>query len=340
MQYRWKSLLALAVLIGAPLLGACSKRTPLARLTLSAPISDDGSTLCDGLIDRFIGLPEAHATADSPDTPLLAGRWWIRSCSAQAVSGELRVRLSGPGWYWLDEQRKGFAVQQQVPFTLSLAFDGRARGRTTPGLFALWLEPVRAPKVELKPAAKLDVQGTNAWGALVSAVLPVKGMATERFSHDAASALRDGLQGGVTLTYEIKKGQSDATLGKLAQAETPRHPFDDGSAWQVNEHLLLAPGSTHVVGPFEPGASSLDVSIESGSGLTYQAVCADHMVDQYGAIAGGRVGAIAEQSLGARGNVAGVGLHETTLQVERCKYYLVLSALARKRTLAAVRVRS
>jgi hypothetical protein len=355
MILRWTSPLTLAVSLSLGLLaGACARQVPLAPLSLSGPASADGSALCEGLTNRFIGLPgPASAAPGAPSAvPPLTGRWWIRSCSAEAVSGELRIRLAGPGWYFVDLREGVLALQQQVPFDLRLDFDGRAHGRSTPGLVSLWLEPTREPRVDIRPAANLAVRGRGLWGSLLSAVLPVRTLASKRFVESAASALRHGLEGGATLTYHIRSGQSDATIGKLERGQTPKHAFDDGSSWLVNDRLLLAPGATHVVGPLEPGTSELDVSIERGSGLAYRAVCVEDMDRQYPLIARGRAsvgqssrkGAAANTTIGARasavnGSVAGTGLHQTTLQVERCKYYLVLSALAKNTTLAALRVR-
>jgi hypothetical protein len=314
----------------------------LAPLLLSAPISADGSALCEGLVERFIGLPASSGAVPrpAPATPPMAGRWWIRSCSAKAVSDELRIRLDGPGWYWVDESHNGLSLRQQVPFNLHVEFDGKVHERSAPGVFSLWLEPAREPRVKLTLTAKLELHGRGAWGSFLRAVLPVQAMVSKRFSESSATALRDGLRGGATLTYVIRSGQADAVVGKLPQGQTARHPFQDDSAWLVNDRLLLAPGATHVVGPLEPGPSSLDVTIERGSGLSYRAICAESMADQYAAIASGRVERIAEQALAASGNIVGSGPHETTLRVERCKYYLVLWALEKRTTLAALRVRA
>src|SRR5688500_2581349 len=96
---RWTSLVTLAVSSGLGLLpAACSRQVQLAPLAVSAPTSGDGSALCEGLAGRFIGLPEpASAVGPASAVPALTGRWWVRSCSAEAVSGELRIRLAGPG---------------------------------------------------------------------------------------------------------------------------------------------------------------------------------------------------------------------------------------------------
>ncbi len=334
---RWTSPLTLAVFSSLGLLpAACARQVPLAPLALSAPPSGDGSAVCEGLAGRFIGLPgpASEGPGAASAVPPLTGRWWIRSCSAEAVGGELRIRLAGPGWYFVDIREGVLALQQQVPFDLRLDFDGRVHGRSTPGLVSLWLEPTREPRVKIRPAAKLAVRGRGPWGSLLSAVLPVRSMASKRFVESAASALRHGLEGGATLTYHIRSGQADAAIGQLARGQAPKHAFDDGSAWLVNDRLLLAPSATHVVGPLEPGTSELDVSIERGSGLAYRAVCVEDMDGQYPLIARGRASALA-----VNGSVAGPGLHQTTLRVEGCKYYLVLSALAKDTTVAALRVR-
>ncbi len=331
----WTSTLALAAAL-ALLSGACARQSAIAPLALG-PISADDSAICEGLADRFIGLPGQASTGAA--APPMVGRWWIRSCTARPVAGELRIRLAGPGWYWIDESHNGLVVRQQVPFDLSLELDTIVRMHTVDGVVSVWLEPAREARVELEPAEKLTVRGHGAWGLVLGAVLPVRTMATKRFADEAAKALRDGLQNGATLTYEIQSGQADAALSKLEDGQKPSHPFRDRSSWLVNERLLLPPGATHVVGPLPPGQRGLDVTVESGTGLAYRAVCQQAMPEEYPAIAGGRVGAISARALAANANVAGLGPHETSLDVQGCSYYLVLSTLARKPTVAALRVR-
>jgi len=68
-------------------------------------------------------------------------------------------------------------------------------------------------------------------------------------------------------------------------------------------------------------------------------VCQRAMAGEYAAIARGRIAKISAGAVATSGNVAGAGPHEATLTVEGCSYYLVLSTLDRKLTVAALRVR-
>lgn len=110
----------LAIAAVLSLSGCASVATSRSLPSVAAPspaVGVDDSAVCRGLAERFIGLPamaegQSSATSASP----MAGRWWVRSCSATRAGAELRVRLDGPGWYWVDQRDSGLAVRQQVPF--------------------------------------------------------------------------------------------------------------------------------------------------------------------------------------------------------------------------------
>jgi hypothetical protein len=296
--------------------------------------------LCDGVIDRFLGLPGALDRAKSPAAGrALAGRWWIRACSAQRNGSEVRLHLEGPGWYWVDAHDGGLSVQQQVPFSLSLTLDNRIQGGVQDGVFSLWLEPAREPQVELRLREQPQVRGSSAWGSLLAWALPVREMASERISESASHSLREQLKDGVTLTYDFQSGSSDATVGRLAEGQVPSHPFEGSEAWTVNERLALAPASTHVVGPLEPGASRIDLRVERGSGVAYRGVCAEDMTAYFDAIASARLADIPSPALATTGAIVGAGDHEATLRVDGCRYFLVLSPWQGLDTVAALRVR-
>jgi hypothetical protein len=327
------------------LLGAgCAQQAVPAALAPTPPRASDGSTVCEGLIDRFVGLPAMHDSSESPAAPApLAGRWWVRNCSTSLRGRELHVRLEGPGWYFVDESGPDLSLHQQVPFNLAIEVDGRLDADLSNGVLSLWLVPDREPKVELSASKDLDVRPSSAWGAFLRwmPLVPVRAMAAERFSDAAVSALRIKLRDGATATYDFGSGQGDATLGKLALGQTPQRVFHDHTPWLVNDRLLLGPSAIHVLGPIAPGPTRLDVDVQQGMGITYQAVCDRNLDESYSALAGGHVSEIPSGAVVANGTVSGPGPHTTDFIVPACKFYLVVSAVrGAPTTLAALRVRA
>lgn len=323
--------------------GCASPASP-AALSVQAPLASDSSTVCQALAERFVGLPAlANSTAESTTRPTpLAGRWWIRQCSASLHGGELQLRLRGPGWYFVDENGSDLSLHQQVPFNLGVELDGRVSAKVSDGVFSLWLEPNREPEVDLRASQQLDIRASSAWGALlqVMPLVPLQAMAAERFADAASSALRSKLREGATATYDFASGQSDATLGRLGLGRTPPRAFQDHTPWLVNERLLLAPLALHVVGPITPGPTRLDVNVEQGTGVAYRAVCDSDMDQSYSAFASGRLNEIPNGVFVANGAVSGSGQHTSDFRVDGCRFYLVVSALAGSpSTLASLRVR-
>jgi len=315
---------------------------PPARAPL-APSAVDGSPVCKSLGDRFVGLPAVSEKSQPPQALApLAGTWWIRSCSAHRRGDELQIRLQGPGWYWVEESESGIAVRQQVPFQLDVELDGRLSHSISQGVFSLWFEPAREPRIRVAAPESLQVHSSNAWGWLLKLVpLASPGrMAAERFSERLTAALRDRLREGATVTFDGWSGQADAGLGRLEAGQTPRHPFEDGGTWVVNDRLFLAPTATQVVGPIDPGGMNLDVSIESGSGVNYHAVCSEDLSANYAAIASGALSQVPRRAWASTGQVAGLGRHSAAMRVDGCKFYLVLSTAGPSTTLAALRVRA
>lgn len=319
---------------------AAASRPPLS-LAASPPTNGvDDSVVCRGLATRFIGLP-AMSDERSPAAPPMAGRWWVRSCSATRAGEELHVRLDGPGWYWVNQRDSGLAVRQQVPFRLKLELDGKLDGSATDGVFSLWFAPTRAPRIALQAPDELDVRSENAWGWLLTHVpLSSAGSkAAERFTSVMTGTLQQELGGGATVTYDLLSGQADATLGRLEPGQVPEHPFKDAPPWLVNEPLLLEPSATQVVGPIEPGSRQLDVAIERGPGVEYRAICAQQMPASYAAISGARLADVPSRAWVESGSVTGLGPHATSLVVDDCSYYLVLNTAGASSTLAALRLR-
>jgi hypothetical protein len=334
----------LASVAAAPLLGcagAAARPPALEPRAQLQPSSVDRSAVCDSLAERFIGLPSNSDSNTGAKVAPSAGSWWVRSCSAIRTGDELRVRLQGPGWYWVEESSGGIAVRQQVPFQLSLEVDGRVHDSFSAGVFSLWFEPAREPRIQVVAPAQLNVRSSNALGWMLQLVpLASPGrVAAERFSESMTTALRGKLRDGATVTFDVRSGQSDAALGRLEAGEAPRHPFEDGASWVVNDRLFLAPAASQVLGPINPGRSSLDVAIESGSGVSYKALCSEDMISSYAAIASGELSLVPGRAWVASGEITGPGPHTAPLRVESCKFYLVVATTGRHGTLAALRVR-
>jgi hypothetical protein len=252
------------------------------------------------------------------------------------------LRLTGPGWYFVDQHGGDFAVSQQVPFTLGVELDSRPRIVAEGGVYALWFEPKAEPDVELSLPQDLNVRATSAWGSLLGMMplVSVGDLAKKRLSTQAIDAVRSALRDGATASYDLKSGQPDVTLGKLPAGQKPRHAFEDGIPWLVNERVLLPPTAAQVVGPITAGPTRLDVRVERGAGVAYRVVCADDMAANYAAIARGDVGKLPRSSVVENGTFGGRGEHSTTFTVEQCKFYVVVSALRDSTTVAALRIRA
>lgn len=311
--------------------------------TALAPRTVDDSFVCEHLADRFVGLPAVSSPDGVSSRPApLVGRWWLRTCSATGEKDELRVRLQGPGWYFVDKNDGNLALHQQVPFNLTIELDGRLHVLSTDGVYAVWLNPDRDPRVDLQVSKDLDIRASSAWGSFlrVMPLVPVRSMAAERFSEAASEALRLKLREGATVTYDVAAGQADATLGRLGVGQTPRNAFQDRVPWLINDRLFLDDSAVHVVGPITPGPTRLDVSVERGAGVRYRALCAEDMDKDYSDLARGDAASIAPNPQLANGTVSGLGKHTTDFRVDNCKFYLVISALERANTLVSLRVRA
>jgi hypothetical protein len=308
------------------------------------PTSVDNSMLCQGLVERFIGLPAMDPAStqlkDADGVAPSAGRWWVRKCRARAQGSVLEVGLEGPGWYWIDETSSGIRASQQVPFELSLAMRGRLRQAITGGILSLWFEVSGDPEVQVRSPPVLQVHGENAWGqflSIVPGVSPGK-RAAERFNSGFTVAFRESMRRGATFTIDLVSGQADATLGWLPPGKTPRRPFEDEPNWLVNDRLLLPPSSSQVLGPIEPGQVWLNVSVERGPGVAYRAICDKALQSSYAAIASGNLARVPSSAWMASGAMEGSGERTARLRVDGCKFYLVASTLKGLPTLASIRV--
>jgi hypothetical protein len=251
--------------------------------------------------------------------------------------------LEGPGWYWIDATEGGISVRQQVPFDLTTVVTGTFRAGYKAGLASLWFEPTQEAQVAFRASRDLELHGSNAWGSTLRRIplVPVRSLVAESLSRQASTAIRERLRDGATVTFELSTGQPDVALGRLGAGEKPRHPFEDGAPWLVNDRMLLAPAAAQALGPIEPTQDlSLDVRIERGRGVAYRVLCARDMEASLGSIMSGKPDRIPASLLVASGEVEGSGEHSRRLHVERCTFYIVLSSVRNAATVAAVRLRA
>jgi hypothetical protein len=284
-------------------------------------------------------VEEAHAP--------LAGRWWVRGCELGLKTGlaetrELTVHLDGPGWYWVDFAQGHLELHQQVPFELSADIAGSIRFAYSAGVASVWFQPTREARIHVNASRDLHLHGATVWGAVLSRVplLPLRRMAAEHLSDTAAAAIAAHIQRGITVTYDLAKGQSDMALGALQLGETPRRVFEDGTAWIENDRLSLPYGATQVFGPLAPAPVDVDVIVERGPGITYRALCARDMPSQFDEVAAGTPDRISRRLLVGTGKLVGAGSHSATLHVEKCSYYLIVSSAGPETTVVAFRLRS
>lgn len=306
-----------------------------------AASSVDDSVLCRGIADRFVALPTIDPQWSSGAGPApSAGRWWVNHCSATSHGSELVVTLRGPGWYWIDQSSSGIQVRQQVPFEMSLRVTGRLREGARDGVLSLWFTPSAPPVVQVDAPLELEVAPLNAWGNLLGWVGSPAQVAARRFKQELTQSFQAQVQAGATFTYDLRSGQADAVLGQLAPGKTPRAALSDEPTWAVNERLLLAPKAVQVLGPIEPGASTMNLIVEQGPGVSYRALCLPALRGNYQAIRDGAFSRLPQATWLAGDTVTGLGERTSRLRVEGCRAYLVVSSSSNAYTLASLRIRS
>lgn len=253
---------------------------------------------------------------------------------------ELKIHLDGPGWYWVDFDEGALELHQQVPFDLSADVFGTIRFAYSEGVASLWFEPTREANVHVKASSELELHGSTPWGSILRRIplLPIRRMTADRLSDSAASAFGTQIQRGITVTYDLAKGQADMALGVLRLGETPRRVFEDGTAWIENDRLYLPSEATQVFGPLEPLPLDVDVVVERGPGIEYRALCTRDMAPHFDEVASGKANHIPKNVLAGSGSLAGPGAHSTRLTIEACPYYLIVSSAQRETTVVAFRL--
>jgi hypothetical protein len=335
-----------AALVVSLLAHACSEaRAPRAPTrAIRQRTEEPSSWVCRKLVDRFLGLPATAQGADGTPAPL-AGCWWVRGCELGLARGpanekELTLHLDGPGWYWVDFEQRHLQLHQQVPFELSADIAGTIRFAFSQGVASLWFHPTRQAEVHVAASSDLELHGASAWGSILRRVplLPVREMAAEQLSDSAAAAIAAHIQRGITVTYDLAKGQSDMSFGMLQLGETPRRVFEDDGAWIENTALLLPRGATHVFGPLDPTPTELHVVVEQGPGVAYRALCTRDMPSQLDEVAAGSPHRIPSTLIVHSGQLLGGGSHSAVLRIQRCPYYLIVFSAAEQATSVALRL--
>jgi hypothetical protein len=310
-----------------------------------SPEATSSSSLCQAIVDQFVALPAGLDRTPAGSAPSL-GRWWVRRCVTEAKGEELRVRLEGPGWYWVDRDDDSFHVRQHVHFRVHAELVGRFRPGVSwhQGVVSLWFQPTGAD-VDVEPLGEIEPTADNfVMGVLQQLAMPlprynVEAQAARQFDDEATLRFQRALTRGYTLVYDVEHGQPDFALDLLAPGKLPLRPFDDGRSWLANERMVLASGAPHVLGPFAATDElSLDVRIRSGTGLAYRAVCAPDLRRAFEVAEQGQAGRVPMTEIVDTGQVRGTD--SARLHIPDCGFYLVISALAEELTEADVRVRA
>jgi hypothetical protein len=247
---------------------------------------------CEHIRGKFVGLPGARPDASPSAAPVTAadqgladvgGRWQIRDCEQTIDQGTLVLRMSGPGWQWVDRSEGGFRIQQHVLFqakvdlrgTLDIGYDPAAR------IASIWLTPSGDASASVTPLGSVNPRPEDALATMKASIAPLVGknpaeIAKAQVGIEGARQFQKSLSQGLTITYAIDTGQQDLLLGVLPNGVVPKRPYETptGSPWVLNEYQALAPGAFQLAGPFSPGPAKLEVSVEQGPGLRAAALCA------------------------------------------------------------------
>ena len=275
-----------------------------------APVRGAPSPVCGGLVGRFVGLPASL----EQDTPLssqsgapLAGSWWIRSCSTRRTGSELSVSIDGPGWYWIDAERGGVALHQQVGLELSAQVTGTLSAGYGSGVVSVWFTPSREAVVDVTASENVQPKSKSLRSSLLQWLAPglMKSKVASDLSAEATDQLRAKLAHGVTVTYDVWRNQADLALEQLKAGQTPAHPLGTDLPWLVNERMLLPPGATQAFGPFAADtAHRLDIINRAGPGLEFRAVRASAMSASLEALRDGRPDRLAPETVIDSGTVS------------------------------------
>jgi hypothetical protein len=83
----------------------------------------------------------------------------------------------------------------------------------------------------------------------------------------------------------------------------------------------------------------MDVRVTRGAGIGWRTVCAPELERAFAAVEQGEPGHVPHAELLGAGTLSGSKLHESALAAQRCRFYVVISALGAEVSEAAIRVR-
>lgn len=243
--------------------------------------------LCNELRGQF--LPIAAEGTWAPGTEPSAGRWHVRDCRVTFREGQIALRLSGEGWTWVERTQAGFRVQEYVGFraeadlvgSIDRVYDEDAR------LATVWLAPSSGTDVKLVATGPVERRSDNVATQIIGWLGSATPQAEARraAADEGARAFQRTLARGVTLTVDGARAfEIDATVGMLPRGVRPVRPLSAPGPWEVNERQFLGPGGMHVTGPIDPGSYVIDSQMESGSGVSAQAVCVESFTGEGSAI--------------------------------------------------------
>ena len=236
----------------------------------------------------FIGLP-GEVSNDGPagGRDPSVGRWWIRECSSDVRQGQLHISIGGNGWTWLDRESTGFRVRQYLRFdasaeltaSLHVGYDARARIAT------IWLRPAPGVAAQVQPRGLVRAEATGVFSSILGGILDLTGSsasdrARAQAAEEGSQRLRERMQVGFTVTYQLDAEQMDFMLGALERGQIPERPWPNGEIpWLYNQRSSVWPGGLDVLGPIGPSAGdvTLDVELEEGEGATLRRVCQDDL---------------------------------------------------------------
>jgi len=290
-----------------------------------------------------VGLPaalEGDGEAAGHERAPLVGSWWVRSCTTTRNGSELSVNLAGPGWYWVDAEQDGFTMHQQVGLELSAELAGTLQAGFASGIVSVWFRPSREPIVEVRASRELELQTTNARGALLKWLAPglARTNAARSISERATSRMRSRLTRGITVTYDIWRDQHDLALAHLDAGEVPVHPFAEKTPWIVNERMLLAPGATQMFGPLAADTPHrLDTATARGLGIEYRALCTRDMPAHFSTVVQGVPERLPARAVIGSGKLLG-GQRAVRIAPQHCPFYLVASGVGGERSLVDIRL--
>lgn len=287
----------------------------------------------------------------APGEAAAGGRWWIRECYAVPSGDTIALHLGGPGWSWVDDGAWGFDLTRYVYFDVRTDVAGRldAGYDSRSHIATVWFSPVAIPRVLAGGLG--NVETSVNFGGAVAAVVTLgiyslvggaiaDDVTRDKITKEVSDRFAERMKDGFTATYDIVRRQLDFIPQPLSVGQTPSRPFKDGKPWLANERQILrrAAGGYHVIGPFERGSVAVDLVVESGMGVEYQAGCEAEVAYWFSPVATGTFPQLPKSANSQEGAV-NIGAPSTRfISMPSCRWFLITSSLGDE-TRVLVRVR-